>query len=191
MPIFSSSWRSNARTSRLAEAGWVWNSRSISAEETNSTVAKPWLNLRAAMKRCNRSAGRILHLPDPDVRMPDRNILALAEGDAEQAGGAVEGGVDHVVEHEIRLDRGVVEIGAALPQLFGVVAPVPRRQREIAALLRDQRLQGIAIGQCAGPRRLPDPLQQAAHGLRGLGHRILQPEGGEGRKAQELGAFLA
>src|SRR4030088_2305393 len=48
MPIFSSSWRSNARTSRLAEAGWVWNSRSISAEETNSTVAKPWLNLRAA-----------------------------------------------------------------------------------------------------------------------------------------------
>src|ERR1700686_3613472 len=67
-------------------------------------------------------AGGILHLPDPDGRMPDRNILALAEGDAEQAGGAVEGGVDHVVEHQIRLDRGVVEIGAALPQLFGVVA---------------------------------------------------------------------
>ena len=40
MPIFSSSARSNARTSWLAEAGWLWNSRSTSAEETNSTVAK-------------------------------------------------------------------------------------------------------------------------------------------------------
>ena len=40
-----------------ASAGWVWNSRSISAEDTNSTVAKPWLNLRAARKRASRSSG--------------------------------------------------------------------------------------------------------------------------------------
>ena len=83
-------------------------------------------------------------LPDPDVRMPDRDILALGEAEAEQPVRAVEGGVDHVVEHEIGLDRGVVEIGAALPQFFGVVAPVPRCQRKIAALLGDQRLQIIA-----------------------------------------------
>ena len=135
--------------------------------------------------------GAVLDLPDPHVRMPDRNILALGEGEAEQAGGAVEGGLDHVIEREIGLDRGVVEIGAALPQLFGVVAPVPWRQREIAALLRDQRLQGVAIRQRPGARRLPDPLQQAAHRLGRLGHRILQPVGGEGRKAQQPGALLA
>ena len=101
---------------------------------------------------------------------------------------AVEGRLDHVVEREIGLDRGVVEIGAALPQLLGVVAPVPRREREIAALLRDQRLQGVAVGQRPRPRRLPDPLQQAAHRLRRLGHGILQPVGGEGRIAQQLRA---
>src|SRR5258707_11313018 len=38
-------------------------------------------------------AGGVLDLPDPDVRMPDRDILALRESDPEQAGGAVEGGV--------------------------------------------------------------------------------------------------
>src|SRR5262249_23468178 len=54
---FSSSARSNAPTSRLAEAGWVWNSRSSSAEEMNSTVAKPWLNFLAARKRLRRSSG--------------------------------------------------------------------------------------------------------------------------------------
>ena len=90
-------------------------------------------------------AGAVLDFPDPHVRMPDRNILALGEGQAEQAGGAVEGGIDHVVERQIGLDRGVVEIGPDLPQLFGVVAPVPRRQREIAALLGHQRLQVVAI----------------------------------------------
>ena len=103
---------------------------------------------------------------------------------AEQPGRAVERRLDHVIERQIGLDRGVVEIGAALAQLLGVVAPVPRRQREIAALLRDQRLQAVAVGQRPGARRLPDPLQQAAHGLRRLGHGILQPVGGEGRKAQ-------
>ena len=42
--------------------------------------------------------------------MPDRDVLALGESNPEQPGGAVEGGVDHVVEHQIRLDRGVVEL---------------------------------------------------------------------------------
>src|ERR1700733_5323266 len=46
-------------------------------------------------------AAGILDLPDPDVRMPDRNIGALREGDPEQAGGAVERGLDHVVERQI------------------------------------------------------------------------------------------
>ena len=150
-----------------------------------------WPGEVVAIKKRLVAAGAVPDLPDPYVRMPDRDILALGEGDAEQAGGAVEGGLDHVIERQIRLDRGVVEIGPALPQLFGVIAPVPRCEGKIAALLRDQRLQVVAIPQRPGPRRLPDPLQQAADGLRRLGHRILQPVGGEGGKAQQLRALLA
>src|ERR1700749_1552261 len=98
--------------------------------------------------------------------MPDRNVLALAEGDTEQAGGKVEGGLDHVIESKIGLYRTVVEIGFALADLLRVVAPVPGRELEIAALLRDQRLQLVAIGKRTRPRRLPDPLQQPPNGLR-------------------------
>ncbi len=129
--------------------------------------------------------------PDPDVGVPGRDILALLEGDAEQAGGAVEGGLDHVVEHKIGLDRGVIEIGADLPELLGVVAPIPGCQRKIAALLRDQRLHRVAVGERPRPRRLPDPLQEAAHGVRRLGHGILEPVGGVVREAHDLGGFLA
>ncbi len=123
--------------------------------------------------------------------MPDRNVLALLESDAEQARGAVEGGGDHVVEREVRLDRGVVEIGALEAELFGVEAPVPGRELEIAALGRDQRLHLVTIGERPGAGRLPDPLEQAAHRVRRLGHGILEPVGGEGRVTQQLGALLA
>ena len=123
--------------------------------------------------------------------MPDRHVLALLEGDAEQARGAVEGGGDHVVERQIGLDRGIVEIGALEAELFGVEAPVPGRELEIAALFRDQRLHLVAVGERPRPRRLPDPLQQAAHRIRRLGHGVLEPVGGEGRVAQKLGALLA
>ena len=138
------------------------------------------------------AAARVLDLPDPDVGMPDRDILALGKGDAEQPVRAVEGGLDHVVEREIRLDRGIVEIGAALPQLFGVVAPVPWRQREIAALLRHQRLQGVAIAPAPARGRASRPAPTGRARLRGvLAIEILQPVGGEGREAQQLRALLA
>ena len=135
-------------------------------------------------------AAGVLHLPDPHVGMPDRNVLALMEGDAEQARRAVERGSDHVVEGEIGLDRGVVEVGALAAQLLGVVAPVPRREGEVAALLRDQRLQRVAIGQRPRPCRAPDPLQQVADRLRRPGHGVLEAIGGEGRIAEQPRAFL-
>ena len=136
-------------------------------------------------------AAPVADLPDPDVGMPDRDILALGEGDPEQARGAVEGGLDHVVQRQIGLDRAVVEIGFALAQLLGVVAPVPGREREIAALLRDQRLQLVTVGERPRPGRLPDPLKQTPDGLRRLRHGVLEPIGGEGRKPQQLRALLA
>src|SRR5664279_5317018 len=81
---------------------------------------RPWPN---SWNSVRASAGAVLDLPDPHIRVPDRDILALGKADAEQAGGAVERGLDHVVERKIRLDGGVVEIGSDLPQLFGVITP--------------------------------------------------------------------
>src|SRR5262249_59700761 len=93
----------------------------------------------------------ISYLPDPHVRVPDRDVLALGEGDPEQAGGAVESRLDHVVEHEVRLDRGVVEIGAALPQDLGGVAPIPPRGSGGAALLRRPLPPRVALRERLGP----------------------------------------
>jgi hypothetical protein len=107
-----------------------------------------------------------------------------SEGHAEQAGGDIESRRDHVVQRQVGLDRGIVEIGAALAQLLGVVAPVPGGELEVAALLRDERLQGVAVRHGAGTGRFPDPLQKAAHGFRRLGHGILQPVGGKARIAE-------
>src|ERR1700739_3416453 len=49
----------------------------------------------------------IADLPDPDVRMPHRDILALGKGDAEQAGGAVKGGLKYAVERQVRVYRHI------------------------------------------------------------------------------------
>src|SRR5437588_5244120 len=105
-------------------------------------------------------ASSVLHLPNPDVRMPEGDILALGEGDAEQPPGAVECRLYHVVERQVGLYCGVIEIGPALPELLGVITPVPGGEGKITALLRDQRLQGVAVGQRPGAGGLPDPLQQ-------------------------------
>ena len=72
--------------------------------------------------------------------------------------GGEEGGLDQVGKLEIGLQRRVVEVILLLAQLFGVIAPVPGRQVEIAAFARDQRLQRIAFLQRALARRRPRPL---------------------------------
>src|SRR6202165_2315957 len=46
------------------------------------------------------ASGAIADFPDPHIRVPDRNILPFREADAEQAGGAVEGGLDPAIERE-------------------------------------------------------------------------------------------
>src|SRR4029450_10184654 len=71
------------------------------------------------------------HLPDPHVLVPDRDPLATLEGESEQTVCRVEGGLDDALKLEVRLDRAFLDVAARLAQLFRVVAPVPRRQREI------------------------------------------------------------
>ena len=58
MPIFSSSAFSKAATSRLAEAGWVWNSRSISAEETKLHGGKALVELSRGEEALEQVVGQ-------------------------------------------------------------------------------------------------------------------------------------
>src|SRR6266446_3333221 len=75
--------------------------------------------------------GGVAHLPHPHVVMPDRDAVATLEGQAKQAVRGVERGLDDALELQIRLDRRLVDVAARLAQLFGVVAPVPRLEREM------------------------------------------------------------
>ena len=93
-----------------------------------------------AEEQADLAAVAAAHLPDAHVGMPDRDVGALREAQPEQALGGVEGGFDHPLEIEVWLDRRLVDVAASLPQLLGVVAPVPGRQREIAAFLLHQAL---------------------------------------------------
>ena len=103
----------------------------------------------------------------------------------------LEGGVDHLVELEIRLDLRLVQIEFRFAKFLRVVAPVVRRQREIAALLRNHRLQRFTLGHGLGARAAPDLVEQVARRLRGLGHLIVEPVVGVGRKAEQLGPLGA
>src|SRR6266849_5238616 len=101
------------------------------------------------------ASGGVAHLPHPYVVMPDRDAVATLEGQAKQAVRGVERGLDDALELQIRLDRRLVDVAARLAQLLRVVAPVPRREREIFSLRLHQRLQGVAIRHCAAAARRP------------------------------------
>src|SRR5665213_1597001 len=98
-----------------------------------------------ADEQANRSATFIRHLPGARVGVIERYIDSL-EIQPKQAARGLESRLNHFVEQEVGLDLGLVQIEFRLTQLFGVVAPVPRREREVAALLRDHPLQGVAFG---------------------------------------------
>ena len=76
-------------------------------------------------KEADMGAGLVAHLPDPDIGMVDRQVRAGGKGQAEQTPGGVERRRDHVVEDEVGLHLGLVEIVSGAADLLGVVAPVP------------------------------------------------------------------
>src|SRR4051794_14440989 len=116
-------------------------------------------------------AGRVLHLPGAYVRVIERDIYWL-ESQPEQPPRGLERRLDHALELEIGLDLGFLQIVARLPQLLGVIAPIPGSEREIAALCADHRLQFVALA--PGPRTpaLPDIVEQFAYRFRRLRHLI-------------------
>src|SRR3954452_3661327 len=116
----------------------------------------------------------VAHLPRLDIRMPARNVAAALERKPEQLVSRIECSLDDVIELEVGLDLALVDVALALAQLLGVVAPVPGRELEVAALLLDERLHGVAVDERARARGLPHPLEQITHRLRRLRHRIIE-----------------
>src|SRR5215217_9679152 len=108
------------------------------------------------------------HLPDAHVEMVARRVADLGEVEPEEPPGGVEGRLDDALELEVRLDLGLVEVVLAAAQLLGVVAPVPRRELEIPALLPQQLLQGVALAPGTRHRRRPDIAQKLERRLRRL-----------------------
>src|SRR5262245_60246417 len=90
------------------------------------------------------------------------------ERETEEPAGSLERGLDHLLKLEIRLDLGLIEIELRLAQFLGIVTPVVRSQCEVASLLRDQRLQFVALGAGFRSRATPHLIQQTARGRRGL-----------------------
>src|SRR5258705_9057067 len=106
--------------------------------------------------------------------MPARNVAAALEREPEQLKGGIERSLDDVVQLEVGLDLALVDVALTLAQLLGVVAPVPGRELEIAALLLNERLHGVTVHERARARGLPHPLEQVAHRLRRLRHGIVE-----------------
>ena len=95
-------------------------------------------------------AARAGHGPGARVGMIELDVEALDEAEAEQPARDVERRLDHLVELQIGLDLALVEIEQRLAPLLGVIAPVPGRDLEIAALGGDDLLQRLSFAQrCA------------------------------------------
>ncbi len=144
-----------------------------------------------AEKEADVAAVPVRHVPGADVRMVERHVVALGEGEAEQVLRRMEGRRDDVVEREIRLDLAFVEIELGLAAFFGVIAPVPGRELEIAALRPDLRLQGGGLAKRLRPRRRPHRTEEVERRLRRLRHRVGEPEMREALIAEQAGPLGA
>ena len=135
-----------------------------------------------------------LHRPGARIGMIELDVEALFETQAEKAVRRMERRLDHPVELQIGLDLALVEIELGLAPLLGVIAPVPGRDFEIAALAGDDRLQRRLLPLRAQNARLPYRLQQVERRLGRLRHRVGKAEMGEAvvaQKARALGAQAA
>ena len=117
-----------------------------------------------------------MDLVDADVGVVDDDVVARDERNAEQARRAVEGRLDHSLEREVGLDRGLVEVEAHLAHFLGVEAPVPGLDRGAFAARFRQRGERLALVLSARACRLPDLLEQRRHRRLTARHRVAERE---------------
>ena len=74
------------------------------------------------------------NLPHLHIGMIDGEIPALGEGQAEEPTGRVKRCLHDVGEHKIGFHFRFVEVVLGLPDLLGVIPPVPRLDRVVETL---------------------------------------------------------
>src|SRR5512144_3382574 len=84
----------------------------------------------------------------------------------EQPAGGLKCRFDHILEMEMRLDLGLVEIVTRLSELFRVVAPVVWCERKVSAFFGNHRLQRVPLDRRLCERPAPDLIKQLADRLR-------------------------
>ena len=112
----------------------------------------------------DRAPVRVGHLEGPHVRVVHRNVMALGEGEAEQAVRRVEGGRDDIVERKMRPHVRFLESEARAAQLFGIKSPIVPGEGEISAFGCDHRVEVafLGLGACTGFG--PHLVQKVSHG---------------------------
>ena len=98
--------------------------------------------------------------PGSRVGMVKRHVLAFAEGQAKEPVRGEKRGLDHFVELQIGFDLALVDVELRLAALFGIIAPIPRRDLEIAALAGRDSLQGRLFAQRPRVSRRPYRMQK-------------------------------
>ena len=99
-----------------------------------------------AVEERERLAVGVEDFEDAHVGLIDRHVVALLESDAVELVGGVEDAVlQDVVEFEVWLDLGFVEVVLRLADLLGVEIPVPGLQLKSAVLCVDDGLDIFAF----------------------------------------------
>ena len=131
------------------------------------------------------------YLKDADIRVIDRQTGEFLERNAEQAMGRVEGGVDDLVELQIRLQFRLVEVVFFDPDFFRVVAPVPWLDGDVvtapAGVVRKIGFFSVRFFNAGRPHAR----QEIPNGFGRLRHAVVQFEMREGIKAKQAGFFGA
>ena len=113
------------------------------------------------------------------------------EGEAEEPGRGVEGGLLDAVEDEVGFDGSLVDRVVGAADLFGIEAPVPGGEGFLEALGASDGGEASGFGGGFGLGGDPDLGEEGLDGVWGGGHGVGEAEVGEGGIAEELGAFLA
>src|SRR6266478_3926638 len=102
-------------------------------------------------------ASAVTHLPCPHIGVVDGYIGALDEAQAEQATGCIERRLHHVVEDEVRLHLGLVEVVFRLggPFRHSSASPMARSPRSVRRPGLPLRAWSARHGPCPWPAPKP------------------------------------
>ena len=126
-----------------------------------------------------------LDLEHLDIRVIDRQVGQLLEGQAEQFAGGPEHALSQLVELKVGFHLFVIEVVLRLAHLLGVVAEIPGFDRLVGTFARGHRLDvGDLLARAPHGWR-PDRLQKRHGRVRRLGHLAVGDPVGEGRIAEQ------